>query len=56
MCEPLDEIAFEAECSYGAELLCSEELMCSRKFMETKDETGAYENEHHWMELTFVVS
>jgi hypothetical protein len=24
--------------------------------METKDETGKYENEHHWMELNFVVS
>jgi hypothetical protein len=56
MCEPLDDEAFEAEHSYGAELLCSEELTYSRKFMEAKDETGNYENEHHWMELTFVVS
>jgi hypothetical protein len=56
MCHLLDDEGFEAECSHSAELLCSEELTCSRKFMETKDETGACENEEHWMDMTFVVS
>jgi hypothetical protein len=56
MYEPLDDEGFEDECSYSAELLHSEELTHTRKFMERKDETGKYENEHHWMELTFVVS
>jgi hypothetical protein len=40
----------------GMKLLHSEELTHSRKFMETKDKKGKYENEHHWMELTFLVS
>jgi hypothetical protein len=45
MCQLLDDEAFEAEHSCSAELLHSEELTCLRKFVETKDETGAYENE-----------
>jgi hypothetical protein len=56
MCELLDDEAFEAECTCSAELLHLEEFTHLRKFMETKDETGAYENEQCWMELTFVVS
>jgi hypothetical protein len=56
MCQLLDDEGFEDECNYSAELLHSEELTYSREFMETKDEKGKYENEEHWMELTFVVS
>jgi hypothetical protein len=44
------------EYSYNAELLYSKELTYSPKFMEKKDETGAYENQDHWMELNFAVS
>jgi hypothetical protein len=56
MCAPLDDEGFEEEYGESADLLCSKELTYTRKFMETKDATGKYENEHHWMELNFVVS
>jgi hypothetical protein len=56
MYEPLDDECFEEEYGESAELLYSKELKYSPKFMEKKDETGAYENQHHWMELNFVVS
>jgi hypothetical protein len=56
MYEPLDDESFEEECGESADLLYSKELTCTRKFMEMKDKKGKYENEHHWMELNFVVS
>jgi hypothetical protein len=56
MYEPLDDEGFEEEHGESADLLHSKELTHTRKFMETKDKKGKYENEHHWMELNFVVS
>jgi hypothetical protein len=56
MHEPLDDESSEEECGHSADLLCSKELTHARKFMEMKDEKGKYVNDHHWMELNFVVS
>jgi hypothetical protein len=56
MHEPLDDEGFEEEHGKSADLLHSKELTHTRKFMETKDKKSKYENGHHWMELTFVVS
>jgi hypothetical protein len=53
---PLDDEGFEEEHGESADLLHSKELSHTRKLVEMKDETGKHENEHHWMELNFVVS
>jgi hypothetical protein len=56
MYQLLDDERFEEEYSYNAEQLYSEELTYSREFMEKKNKKGEHVNEHHWMDLTFVVS
>jgi hypothetical protein len=56
MYQILDDEGFEDEYNYNAELLYSEEPTYTPEFMEAKDKEGKYVNEHHWMELTFVVS